>query len=53
MSVCSWFKELTCRHYYTVIEDKSDVAGKRQLNYMGYHSMKSKCRFCGKVIEHD
>ena len=53
MNQLSWFKQLFCKHYYTLIENKFDNAGRRQLNTMGYHSMKSQCRLCGKVIEHD
>ena len=51
----SWFKQLFCKHYYLVVEDafKNNPSGRRQLNAMGYHSMKSQCRLCGKVIEHD
>lgn len=49
----SMIKQLFCKHYYIVIEDKHNESGKRQLNTMGYHSMKSQCRLCGKVIEHD
>ena len=49
----SWYKQLFCKHYFVVIEDKFDRSGKRQLNYLGYHSMKSQCRLCGKEIEHD
>jgi hypothetical protein len=48
-----WYKQLFCKHYYVLVEDKFNVSGKRQINAMGYYSMKSQCRLCGKVIEHD
>lgn len=50
-----WYKQLFCKHYYMVVEDsfKDNPSGKRQLNTMGYYSMKSQCRLCGKVVEHD
>ena len=38
---------------YVVIEDKFNDSGKRQLNALGYHSMKSRCRLCGHEKEHD
>lgn len=48
-----WYSQLFCKHYYVIIKDAFNNAGKRQLNHMGYCSMTSQCRLCGKVIEHD
>ena len=48
-----WLNSLFCKHYYVVIEDKFNDAGKRQLNVLGYYSMKSRCRLCGHEKEHD
>lgn len=52
-SIKDLFGELFCKHYYVVIEDKFDNAGKRMINHYGYCSMKSQCRLCGKILEHD
>ena len=46
-------RELFCKHYYKLIEDKYNDAGKRMLNHYGYYTKVSECILCGKVIEHD
>lgn len=48
-----FIRELFCKHYYEIIEDKYTDAGKRMLNHYGYYTKKSKCILCGKIKEHD
>ena len=48
-----FIRELFCKHYYEVIEDKYADAGKRMLNHYGYYTKVSKCALCGKIKEHD
>ena len=48
-----FFKQLFCKHYYVEIKRETDRSVVSQLNYYGYHAAKSKCRLCGKQIDHD
>ena len=48
-----FIRELFCKHYYEIIEDRFNDSGKRVLSHYGYYAKKSKCALCGKIKEHD
>ena len=48
-----FIRELFCKHYYEIIEDRFNDSGKRVLNHYGYYAKKSKCALYGKIKEHD